>query len=175
MGFNDDAGEEEIRIRAFRHSDLDVVKGLFTAYHQWLGLDLSYQNYSTEFDNLPGDYDGQRGGALLLAVKAGTVVGCVALRALTKSHFVDQGIYCEMKRLYVDPAARGERVGHLLVSAILRAAAQLHYRFCVLDTLSTMTGAVRLYENFGFRRIEKYYDTPIEQTVFFRKQLADSV
>lgn len=178
MGSNAKA-EKAIRIRHFHSDDLSSVKTLFTAYHQWLGLDLSYQNYAAEFDGLPGVYDVRRGGALLLAVRnvddgEEEVLGCVALRPLTKSYFADQSSYCEMKRLYVIPTARGMRVGNDLVSAILQEAVQQRYTFCVLDTLSSMTGAIHLYKTFAFQEVDKYYDTPVQQTVFLRKTLTDS-
>ena len=62
-------------------------------------VSLDFQGYEEEFANLPGKY-GAPGGCLLLAFMDRTLVGCVGFRN------VDRAI-CEMKRLYVRPAARG--------------------------------------------------------------------
>lgn len=40
-----------------------------------------------------------------------------------------------------------------------------------LDTLPKMEAAIRLYASEGFERVGRYYDTPLEGTVFMRKRL----
>jgi ribosomal protein S18 acetylase RimI-like enzyme len=76
-----------------------------------------------------------------------------------------------MKRLYVLPEGRGRGVGAALVAAVLDAARQAGYHDMLLDTLPTMTGAIKLYQAAGFVEVSAYYDTPIAETVFFRKVL----
>ena len=165
-------------VRPFREADLAVVKSLFTNYHVSLPIDISYQNYQDEFVGLPGKYVASQGGALLVAEQHGSVaqptslplpltLGCVALRRI-------DGTMCEMKRLYVQPAARGLHVGRALVQAIVEEARRLNYLRMRLDTLPSMTAAIALYKHFGFYEIPKYYDTPIEETVFFEARLDDA-
>ena len=145
--------------------ELDVVKSLFRAYVDWLGIDLSYQGFEEELAGMPGKY-APPGGALFVAKAAdGKILGCVGLRA-----FDDQG-RCEMKRLYVLPEGRGKRVGSALVGRVIEAAAGAGYSEMLLDTLPTMTGAIKLYRAAGFEEVPAYYETPIRETVFFRKVL----
>jgi ribosomal protein S18 acetylase RimI-like enzyme len=77
----------------------------------------------------------------------------------------------EMKRLFVRPSARGEGLGRTLVSYVINAARQAGYRRMILDTLPVMRDAQRMYERFGFRDIEPYYDSPIAGTRYMALDL----
>lgn len=145
--------------------DLAPIRRLFRAYVDWLGIDLSYQGFEQELANLPGKYAPPSGALFVARDGEGPVLGCVGLRA-----FGQDGA-CEMKRLYVLPEGRGRGVGRALVDAVVGAAAAAGYREMLLDTLPTMTGAIKLYKSAGFEEVDAYYDTPISETVFFRKKL----
>jgi putative acetyltransferase len=108
---------------------------------------------------LPGGYE-----ALLIARRDGEAVGCVALKPLPEGA-------CEMKRLYVRPAARGSGAGRSLVEASIARARDLGYAVMRLDTLPTMDAARSLYVSLGFRPIERYNDNPIEGVLFFELNL----
>ncbi len=62
---------------------------------------------------------------------------------------------CELQKMYFLPAARGQGVGKILIDRLLVTAHQLQYQRCYLETLSTMTRAIRLYEKTGFTRLPK--------------------
>lgn len=140
--------------------DLNAVRRLFEDYAASLDVDLAYQGFAAELENLPGQYAGPAGALLLARGDSGAALGCVAMRLL------DPPFICEVKRLYVSPAARGLGVGSALITAIVEQARSRGYREMRLDTLPTMADAQRLYRGFGFEDIEAYYDTPVENTVF---------
>jgi ribosomal protein S18 acetylase RimI-like enzyme len=146
--------------------DIASISKLFTAYTDWLNIDLAYQDFATELSSLPGKYSPPN-GELLLAKSTvdNTPIGCVALRPLVPPSS------CEMKRLYVAPEGRGLGVGKVLAKEILTTAKALEFEEVKLDTLPHMNAAIGLYTQLGFVRCEKYYDTPIEGTVFLSKQL----
>ena len=81
--------------------DVADARKLIRAYTDALGIDLTFQDLEGELDNLPGEY-APPGGALLIGRDdAGAAIGCVGLRK------IGDGL-CEMKRLYVTPAARNK-------------------------------------------------------------------
>ncbi len=153
-------------VAATSAEDLDAIRNLFRAYVDWLGIDLSYQGFDEELAGLPGKYTPPAGALFLARDHDGSALGCVGLRGFgTAGH-------CEMKRLYVLPAGRGRGVGAALVGRVVAAAEEAGYREMLLDTLPGMTGAIKLYTASGFAETPAYYDTPIAETVFFRKRLA---
>lgn len=82
-----------------------------------------------------------------------------------------KGKICEVKRLFLTRSARGLGIGRALVEAVIAEARKRGYEEMKLDTLPRMVGARRLYENVGFVECERYYETPVEGTVFMRKKL----
>jgi ribosomal protein S18 acetylase RimI-like enzyme len=146
----------EIRVA----DDMAVVRALFIEYAAWTGLDLSFQNFDEELASLPADYD-----PIFVAMVDGKAAGCVALRR------IDDEI-CEMKRLFVRPHARGVKAGRALVLRVIDEARRRGFNRMRLDTLPTMTSAIRLYERLGFRNIEPYRHNPIPGSRFLELDLA---
>lgn len=143
--------------------DLDDVRAMLREYVAWLGLDLAFQNFSHEFDTLPGAY-GLPTGALIVARADGRATGMVALRRLDEER-------CEMKRLYVRSAARGTGLGARLIERVVDEARARGYREMCLDTLPVMGDAQRLYQRAGFEDVAAYYDSPVAGTRFMSKRL----
>ena len=165
-------------------SDLETVANLFRNYAHALGFDLTFQSFEEELAQIPGKYAPPRGQLLLArrlkhcAMKIpktfdhGDVLGCVGCRPLAASN--NRSISdrtCEMKRLYVTPAGRGLGVGKLLVKAAIDFARRSGYKWMLLDTLPTMTAAQALYRAHGFTECERYYETPLEGTMFMSLNL----
>ncbi len=140
-----------------RPAEWDATRAIFREYALTLGVDLCFQNFEAEVDDLPGDYAEPR-GALLLALVDGQVAGCCALRPLDN---VDYPNASEMKRLYVRQAFRSQGLGRQLAEAILDAARLAGYGCVLLDTLNDMEAARALYEDLGFEEIPPYYHSPI--------------
>jgi ribosomal protein S18 acetylase RimI-like enzyme len=148
--------------------DIASVDALFREYAEWLGIDLSFQGFEAELANLPGKYAPPAGELLFASAADGSALGCVALQRLDNAT-------CEMKRLYVRPAARGLGLGVALVTAIIEAAVELGYTEMKLDTLPWLTDAFALYTRFGFVDIEPYYNNPVAGTRYLSKRLTPAV
>ena len=144
--------------------DLDPVRRLFREYAAGLGIDLCFQNFEAELATLPGKYE-PPAGRILLAWNGPNAVGCVAVRPLD-THGV-----CEMKRLYVQPGARGERLGRRLAESICREARAAGYSRICLDTLPAMAAAIRLYAALGFQPIPPYVYNPIPGALYLALDL----
>jgi hypothetical protein len=66
-------------------TDLVAIKHLFTAYASALGIDLSFQSFTTELDSLPGLYSSPSGALFLALTPETEAIGCVGLRPLLKT------------------------------------------------------------------------------------------
>ncbi|WP_041543144.1 GNAT family N-acetyltransferase [Oceanimonas sp. GK1] len=64
------------------------------------------------------------------------------------------GEMCELRKLFLLPAARGHGIGRRLAEACLAFAGEQGFSACYLDTLGTMTAAIGLYESLGFRHLD---------------------
>jgi GNAT superfamily N-acetyltransferase len=127
---------------------LEHIRALFRSYQS--ELPAQYRFPDREWQDLPGEYK-LPGGTLLLAMAAGQPAGCVGVRP-----FPLEGA-CEMKRLYVRPKFRGDKLGGILVEQIIQAARGLGYRCMRLDTHPpTMGPAVELYRRFGFSDVSAW-------------------
>lgn len=142
-----------------------IVRELFLEYMDSLGIDLSFQDVAAELAQLPGKYAPPRGAILIARDGAGSVQGCVALRP-----WLEPGT-CEIKRLYVRPAARGQALGRRLAEAVIAAAARAGYVRVLLDTLASMKTARQLYVALGFRPVAPYYDNPLPDTLYMALEL----
>jgi ribosomal protein S18 acetylase RimI-like enzyme len=145
--------------------DLAAVVALLEDYVATLTVDLGYQDFSGELAGLPGKYAPPKGELLLARDAADRPLGCVGLRPIPP----DGG--CEMKRLYLLPAARGLGLGKAMTEAVIQMARSLGYGALRLDTLPSMTTALRLYDAMGFERTGPYYAPTPEGTVFMRLKL----
>lgn len=144
--------------------EVNETRQLFEEYASWLGVDLCFQNFEKEVANLPGEYV-PPSGRLFLAIENDQVAGCVAVRKIGAE-------LCEMKRLYVRPAFRGQGLGRTLAEKIIEAAREIGYARMRLDTLPRrMDPAIAMYRSLGFKTIEPYYDNPIEGVVFLELEL----
>jgi ribosomal protein S18 acetylase RimI-like enzyme len=145
-------------------ADFAVARTLFQEYADGLEIDLCFQGFTAELEQLSTMY-GPPGGSLILATDGGErPVGCGALRRLGE-------VACEMKRLYVRPAARGSGLGRLLAGALIGRARALGYAQMYLDTLANMQPARAVYRSLGFRETTAYYDNPLPAVVYMRLDL----
>ena len=89
------------------------------------------------------------------------VVGCIAIRTLTES--------CgELKRMYIRKSHRRLGIGKLLAKCIMNHGWDkdgCNYQELKLDSLERLGGAVTLYENLGFQRIDPYCECPEDDHV----------
>jgi putative acetyltransferase len=80
------------------------------------------------------------------------VVGTGALRRMPGEPATGGMAYGEIKRMYVDPALRGQRLGARMLAALERAAQAQGLELSLLETGRDQHEAVRLYESAGYAR-----------------------
>ncbi|MEM6372902.1 MAG: GNAT family N-acetyltransferase [Pseudomonadota bacterium] len=101
-------------------------------------------------------------GDILLAELDGAVVGCAMYYPLATPGET------EIKRVYVDPAARGTGAGRALMQAAMEGARRDGYDRAVLDTIAPLTEAIALYHRLGFQPCAPFYEPDPEFAPFLR-------
>lgn len=103
-------------------------------------------------------------GAFLVARLDGDPVGCGAVRKLDDST-------AEIKRMWIDPAARGRGVGKRLLAALENTARDLGCRIVCLDTSAHLTEAIALYRSASYHEVPAYNDNPYAAHWFEKRTL----
>lgn len=104
------------------------------------------------------DYDmadplaGYADGAMLVVRRGDGLIGCLGLRRL-----IEAGPdTAEIKRTYLAPEVRGRGLAEKLLDKAMITAQEQGFRRIVLDTMSRLTAANRLYRAYGFVDIPRY-------------------
>jgi putative acetyltransferase len=88
--------------------------------------------------------------AFVVVWEGDSAVGCGALRPMADS------TTAEIKRMYVRPAARGQGISRLILSALEDQARGFGYQKVLLETGTLQTEAISLYQTSGYHRIPCY-------------------
>jgi ribosomal protein S18 acetylase RimI-like enzyme len=138
-----------IRVRAVRPTEYALAGELVVEAYRTLGDagDPAYERHLRDVAARVEDSD------VLVAELEGRIVGCVTfvdrLKPLSE---VEDSDAATIRMLGVATDARGAGVGAALVRECIERAQHDGCRRVRLDTRTSMTGAQRLYERFGFRR-----------------------
>lgn len=153
-------------VEATSQADIEQVRNLFTEYRAELAVEPCLRSFDAEIASLPGSYAPPK-GRLLLAKVVGQPVGCVGLRP-----FPTDGS-CEMKRLYVRPPFRGDKLGKELAVRIVQEARNLGYRSMRLDSHpASMQSAIKMYRSLGFAEVKPDPLEPIAGLIYMELPLA---
>ncbi len=143
--------------------ELEQVREIFIEYADFLQVDLCFQDFEKELQTLHQVYCLPL-GCIILAKEDNQVMGCIALKP------IGEGI-CEMKRLYVRPAARGNGLGQQLVEELIIFAKNAGYKTMKLDTITSLKEAIKLYRSQGFVETEAYVYNPLPEVLYFELTL----
>lgn len=154
-------------------AELETAILLFKEYFNELGENLSFQDVELELRD-PLEKYGAPYGALFIAYFNNKPAGCIALQQInyiTSTLSCLPGEVCEMKRLYIKPGFRQNKIGAELVKVLLKGATEKGYKVMVLDTLERLQPAIKLYQRYGFHNTSAYYINPLPGVVFMAKVL----
>jgi GNAT superfamily N-acetyltransferase len=114
---------------------------------QLLNLDLAERDGKThalsQFNDISNLYN------VVLALKKDKAIGC---GAISEYNFNSM----EIKRMYVSPEARGQRVGEKILSELENWSRELGNSRCILFMGSKQPEAGKLYQRNNYNSIEKY-------------------
>jgi len=153
-----------IEIKIAKDSDDFIdAKTIILEYVEWLGMDLSFQNFDSEINNLSEMYCEPNGGLILATINDKTV-GVVGIRKFENKD-------CELKRMFVKEDFRNLGIGRLLLEHAIELAKKLNYDTIKLDTSDTMKPAIKLYTDNGFKELQAYRYNPHESAKYFELKL----
>lgn len=110
--------------------------------------------------------------AFLVAERGDRIVGCGAVRRMPAAAETRHRPYGEIKRMVVEPAMRGRRLGERLLQALEALLRDDGVPLALLETGARQIAAVRLYERCGYRRRGAFGGYPDNGlSVFYEKAL----
>ena len=150
--------------KASTAEEYQLGQSLFSKYAEDIGIDLSFQGFEQELQQLEKQYGPPEGALFLIYADSDQPIGCFALRKL-------QLEICELKRMFLEKNYRGKGIGRQMMENALIEARNLGYNKIRLDSIQSMKSAIALYEAFGFREIGPYRHNPFDDAIYFEKVL----
>lgn len=118
--------------------------------HLWIELGTMYGDTGPSRYR-PEDFVGQ-GIAFVTAYRGEEAVGCGAVRPFD----AETPKIGEIKRMFVEPAARGLGISRQILARLEEVGRDLGYEMLRLETGIKQPAALHLYEASGYKRIECY-------------------
>ena len=136
-----------LRIRPLQTGDIGwIIHRQAVLYAEEYGWDITYEALVAEIlAAFVKNFD-DKSDAAWIAEWHGSIVGSVFLVRASEQ-------VAKLRLLYVEPAARGLRIGRKLVSLCIEGAQERGYRKLTLWTNDVLVSARRIYEASGFRPV----------------------
>jgi putative acetyltransferase len=137
-----------IRLIEKRHNEQigDIIRTVMTEFG---AVGTGYSIMDNEVDRMYEAYSDR--AKYFVVEKDGKILGGSGVAQLLNG----DADTCELKKMYFLEELRGLGFGEKLLELCLEAAKELGYKKCYLETLSHMHAAQRLYEKFGFKKLDK--------------------
>ncbi|HET6632269.1 MAG TPA: GNAT family N-acetyltransferase [Rhodanobacteraceae bacterium] len=137
------------RIRPLRATDDPAVAQVIrTVMPEFGASGAGFAIHDAEVDAMHAAYSGA-GAAYFVVERQESVCGGAGIAPLAGG----DATTCELRKMYLLPACRGQGAGRALMGQCLEVASALGYRHCYIETLTGMERAQALYLSSGFRRI----------------------
>ena len=159
-----------MKIVEAQSKDMEIVRDFFREYQAWLNVDICFQGFEEELASLPGRYAAPK-GAIYLVFDDDEPVACAAIRPRIDKAETE----AEFKRLFVRESHRKKGIGKKVFNAAMESAKAMGYETVVLETLPIMESAKHLYQHYGFKHCDPYFDDADPSVEFFRYQFDSSI
>jgi putative acetyltransferase len=139
----------EPRIRSIELKDNESLARIIrTVMPEFGASGAGFAIHDKEVDNMFGTYTQSR-SAYVVCELEGKIIGGGGVAPLAGGA---ENI-CELKKMYFLPEGRGLGLGQKVLAECLKAARQIGFEYCYLETFNTMKDAMKLYEKNGFKKI----------------------
>lgn len=143
--------DQAAHVRQMAWEFVDWLRERYPELHASIDEYLSNQDFQGMLDRLLEAFT-PPAGECLLARLDGAPVGILMLKPY------DDAV-CEMNRMFVRPAGRGQGVARALCQRLIGRARELGYDAMVLSALDRHDEAIALYRSIGFRDDARTADT----------------
>lgn len=138
-----------IQIRPIQQKDNPIIHKIIQTSLESFNLDIPGSAYfDPELAQLSSYYNERVNAQYWIAEQNGEVLGGVGI-----APFSEDGMICELQKLYLSESAQGKGISKLLMDQAL-AFASHYYKSCYLETMSKLEVACILYEKYGFQLLE---------------------
>lgn len=131
-----------IKFRAATNNDIPIIKSIVFDALQEYGLQPDGETTDQDLENIEVSYT-DRSGYFCIAESAEGPVATGGLMRLSADR-------CELRKMYMIKAARGQGIGKQLLEYLLDRARRDDYKEVVLETASVLVEAIGLYKKYGF-------------------------
>jgi putative acetyltransferase len=139
----------EPRIRSIELKDNESLARIIrTVMPEFGASGAGFAIHDKEVDDMVGTYTQSR-SAYVVCELEGKIIGGGGVAPLAGGA---ENI-CELKKMYFLPEGRGLGLGQKVLTECLKAARQIGFEYCYLETFNTMKDAMKLYEKNGFKKI----------------------
>ena len=167
----------DIQIFQYKESHLGAIRLILIEYMKFIANEIIKPPWQFNVDiehevdftmnNL--DKFAEPDGRLLLVEVDGEIAGTISLRKIRR----DCG---EIKRMYIKPEFRGEKLGNLMIEKVISVSKENGVSKLYLDTALFMSSAVYLYKKFGFKETDSYPECIVpkelwDKWIFMMKEL----
>lgn len=136
-----------MHFRKATNDDRASIEALIFPILRSYGLEPSPQSTDSDLSAIEETYFEARGFFDLLVGANDEIYGTVAV------HQTDPEL-CELRKMYLSDALRGQGWGKRLLERAISGAEKLGYTRMWLETANSLTESHRLYRKFGFQRFD---------------------
>lgn len=135
-----------MQIRKIRPEDNPKIAQVIRTVFEHDGYPLTGTAYADpQLDALYETYKGIN-SVYYVVEKEGEILGGAGIGPLD---YGEAGV-CELQKMYFLPQLRGLGMGHQMIQICLKAASEMGYQQCYLETLPEMKAAQHVYQKMGF-------------------------
>lgn len=131
-------------IRQATNADASIIQSIVFDVLAEYGLASDPGGTDTDLNDLDAHYADRGGLFEVLLAPEGDIVGCYGL-------YRCDGTRCELRKMYLREAHRGQGLGKRLLERSLAQARQLGFQEVELETAGVLREAMALYERYGFQ------------------------
>ncbi len=143
----------DILIRPAANRDGERVQTLVVSVLLEYGLQPDFESSEADLKDIESTYTNSGGMFALVEDKAGNLLGTFAVLRLDDET-------CKLRKMYLVPQVRGTGLGRHMLEHAIDFARRSGFKRMILETVSTMREAIRLYTRAGFEPIEQQAVSP---------------